>query len=109
MLLSQLRVSVGLTHSCAHNMQHCGATRNARLDASCLSHVQVLLQRTILLQSRQTHSRLLARRGGFIKRDGRMKQNDTLTSRLIDRPLRPMFPAGWFHDTQVRRTVACIT
>jgi polyribonucleotide nucleotidyltransferase len=35
--------------------------------------------------------------GGFIKREGRPTQKETLTARLIDRPIRPMFP-DWFHD-----------
>lgn len=42
---------------------------------------------------------------GFIKREGRPTEKDTLTSRLIDRPLRPLFADGWFHDTQVMTTV----
>ena len=33
--------------------------------------------------------------GGFFKREGRPNEKETLTSRLIDRPLRPLFPAGW--------------
>ena len=39
--------------------------------------------------------------GSFIKRDGRPRDHETLTSRLIDRPLRPAFPRGWAADTQV--------
>jgi polyribonucleotide nucleotidyltransferase len=39
--------------------------------------------------------------GGFIKREGRPSQKETLISRLIDRPLRPMFEEGYYHDTQV--------
>ncbi|MEX0676427.1 MAG: polyribonucleotide nucleotidyltransferase, partial [Pirellulales bacterium] len=35
--------------------------------------------------------------GGFIKREGRPTQKETLTARLIDRPIRPMFPE-WYHD-----------
>lgn len=38
---------------------------------------------------------------GFIKREGRPTEKDTLTSRLIDRPIRPLFPDGYYHDTQV--------
>lgn len=41
-------------------------------------------------------------RGGYIKRDGRPRQAETLTSRLVDRPLRPLLPSGWAHETQVR-------
>ncbi len=43
--------------------------------------------------------------GGFMKREGRPSEKETLTSRLIDRPLRPLFPKGYFHDTQVIATV----
>ena len=39
--------------------------------------------------------------GGFFKREGRSNEKETLTSRLIDRPLRPLFPDGWFFETQV--------
>jgi polyribonucleotide nucleotidyltransferase len=39
--------------------------------------------------------------GGFFKREGRPNEKEILTSRLIDRPLRPLFPEGWACDTQV--------
>jgi polyribonucleotide nucleotidyltransferase len=39
--------------------------------------------------------------GGFIKREGRPTTKETLTSRLIDRPLRPLFPAGYINEIQV--------
>ncbi|NGX59244.1 MAG: Polyribonucleotide nucleotidyltransferase [Chlamydiae bacterium] len=39
--------------------------------------------------------------GGYLKREGRPIEKEILTCRLIDRPLRPMFEKGWFHDTQV--------
>ncbi len=39
--------------------------------------------------------------GGFIKREGRPSEREILTSRLIDRPLRPLFPNGYYHDTQI--------
>jgi len=39
--------------------------------------------------------------GGFFKREGRLSERETLISRLIDRPLRPLFPEGWFYETQV--------
>ncbi len=39
--------------------------------------------------------------GGFFKREGRSNEKETLTARLIDRPLRPLFPSGWAHETQV--------
>src|SRR5229473_2757258 len=38
--------------------------------------------------------------GGFIKREGRMSEKETLTSRLIDRPVRPLFPEGFSCETQ---------
>ncbi|WP_029891590.1 polyribonucleotide nucleotidyltransferase [Polycyclovorans algicola] len=43
--------------------------------------------------------------GGFFKREGRMTEKETLTSRLIDRPLRPLFPDGFFNEVQVAATV----
>jgi polyribonucleotide nucleotidyltransferase len=39
--------------------------------------------------------------GGYFKREGRMTEIEILTSRLIDRPSRPLFPKGWRFDTQV--------
>jgi polyribonucleotide nucleotidyltransferase len=39
--------------------------------------------------------------GGFFKREGRPTEKEILTSRLIDRPLRPLFPEGFFNDVQV--------
>ena len=39
--------------------------------------------------------------GGFIKREGRSNDKEILTSRLIDRTIRPLFPDGFFHDTQI--------
>ncbi len=43
--------------------------------------------------------------GGFFKREGRPSEKETLTSRLIDRPIRPLFPAGFRNETQVICTV----
>ena len=43
--------------------------------------------------------------GGFFKREGRPTEKETLTSRLIDRPIRPLFPEGYKNDTQVVVTV----
>ncbi len=43
--------------------------------------------------------------GGFIKREGRPTEKETLTCRLIDRPIRPMFEEGYYHDTQIITTV----
>ena len=39
--------------------------------------------------------------GGFFKREGRPSEKETLTSRLIDRPLRPLFPDGFFNEVQI--------
>ncbi|SMF37055.1 polyribonucleotide nucleotidyltransferase [Xaviernesmea oryzae] len=43
--------------------------------------------------------------GGYFKREGRPSENETLVSRLIDRPIRPLFPEGYKNDTQVVVTV----
>ena len=42
--------------------------------------------------------------GGFLKREGRANDKEVLTSRLIDRPIRPLFPDGWYQETQVIAT-----
>jgi polyribonucleotide nucleotidyltransferase len=39
--------------------------------------------------------------GGFIKREGRLSEKEVLTSRLIDRPVRPLFPEGYSNETQI--------
>jgi polyribonucleotide nucleotidyltransferase len=39
--------------------------------------------------------------GGFFKREGKPAEKEVLTSRLIDRPIRPLFPTGWFYETQI--------
>jgi polyribonucleotide nucleotidyltransferase len=46
--------------------------------------------------------------GGFIKREGRPTEKAILTSRLIDRPLRPLFPKGFYRDVQVIATVLSV-
>ena len=46
--------------------------------------------------------------GGFIKREGRPTEKAILTSRLIDRPLRPLFPKGFYNDVQVIATVMSV-
>lgn len=46
--------------------------------------------------------------GGFIKREGRPSEKAILSSRLIDRPLRPLFPKGFYNDVQVVATVLCV-
>jgi polyribonucleotide nucleotidyltransferase len=43
--------------------------------------------------------------GGFFKREGRPTEKETLNSRLIDRPIRPLFPEGFYNDVQVVATV----
>lgn len=40
--------------------------------------------------------------GGYFKREGRPTEKEILTSRLIDRPIRPLFPKGWFNEVQVQ-------
>jgi len=46
--------------------------------------------------------------GGFFKREGRPTEKETLTSRLIDRPIRPLFPDGFLNDVQVVATVLSV-
>ena len=46
--------------------------------------------------------------GGFFKREGRPSEKETLTSRLIDRPLRPLFPKGFINEVQVIATVMAL-
>ncbi len=46
--------------------------------------------------------------GGFFKREGRQTEKEILTSRLIDRPIRPLFPEGYYYDTQVIASVLSI-
>jgi polyribonucleotide nucleotidyltransferase len=46
--------------------------------------------------------------GGFFKREGRPSERETLTSRLIDRPIRPLFPDGFFNEVQVVATVVSL-
>ncbi len=46
--------------------------------------------------------------GGFIKREGRPTEKAILSSRLIDRPIRPLFPKGFYNDVVVVATVMCI-
>jgi len=46
--------------------------------------------------------------GGFFKREGRQSEKEVLTSRLIDRPLRPLFPDGFYFDTQIIASVLSI-
>ncbi|HQP10396.1 MAG TPA: polyribonucleotide nucleotidyltransferase, partial [Candidatus Omnitrophota bacterium] len=43
--------------------------------------------------------------GGFFKREGRPTQKEILTSRVIDRPIRPLFPQGFFNEVQIVATV----
>ena len=46
--------------------------------------------------------------GGFIKREGRPSEKAILNSRLIDRPIRPLFPKGYYNDVVVVATVMCV-
>jgi polyribonucleotide nucleotidyltransferase len=46
--------------------------------------------------------------GGFFKREGRPTEKETLTSRLIDRPIRPLFPEGFYNEIQVVATVVSL-
>jgi len=46
--------------------------------------------------------------GGFFKREGRPTEKETLTSRLIDRPIRPLFPEGFVNDVQVVASVLSV-
>ncbi|MEW5010051.1 MAG: polyribonucleotide nucleotidyltransferase [Cycloclasticus sp.] len=46
--------------------------------------------------------------GGFFKREGRPSEKETLTSRLIDRPIRPLFPKGYKNETQIIATVVSL-
>ncbi len=46
--------------------------------------------------------------GGFFKREGRQTEKEILTSRLIDRPIRPLFPEGYYYDTQIIASVLSI-
>lgn len=46
--------------------------------------------------------------GGFFKREGRPTEKETLTSRLIDRPIRPLFPKGFMNEVQVIATVVSV-
>lgn len=46
--------------------------------------------------------------GGFFRREGRPSESEILISRLIDRPIRPLFPKGFYHDVQVTATVMSV-
>jgi polyribonucleotide nucleotidyltransferase len=46
--------------------------------------------------------------GGFFKREGRQTEKETLISRLIDRPIRPLFPEGFHHEVQIIATVVSL-
>ncbi len=47
--------------------------------------------------------------GGFFRREGRPSEAETLTCRLIDRPIRPLFPKGFYHDLQIVATVMSVS
>src|SRR5512139_3869213 len=46
--------------------------------------------------------------GGFFRREGRPSEKETLTSRLIDRPIRPLFPDGFYNEVQIVATVMSV-
>jgi polyribonucleotide nucleotidyltransferase len=46
--------------------------------------------------------------GGFFKREGRPSEKETLTCRLIDRPIRPLFPEGFYNEVQIIATVMSV-
>ena len=46
--------------------------------------------------------------GGFFRREGRPSEHETLTARLIDRPIRPLFPEGFLNEVQVIATVVSL-
>jgi len=60
---------------------------------------------TVNYQERPT---LRTHSGGFFKREGRPTEKETLTSRLIDRPIRPLFPEGFINDVQVVASVLSV-
>src|SRR5689334_24946567 len=43
--------------------------------------------------------------GGYFKREGRPTEKEILTCRLTDRPIRPLFPKGWYNEVQVQTVV----
>ena len=46
--------------------------------------------------------------GGFIKREGRPTENATLAARMIDRPMRPLFPSDFKHEVQIVNTILSV-
>src|SRR3954465_8572018 len=46
--------------------------------------------------------------GSFMRREGRPAQEATLSARMIDRPIRPLFPEGFYYDTQVEATILSV-
>src|SRR3954453_18494575 len=46
--------------------------------------------------------------GSFFKREGRPSEKGILTARMIDRPIRPLFPKGWHNETQIVATPMCV-
>src|ERR671936_1913771 len=46
--------------------------------------------------------------GSFFKREGRAGEKATLSARMIDRPIRPLFPKGWNYETQIVATPMCV-
>src|SRR5438094_6275333 len=46
--------------------------------------------------------------GSFFKREGRPSEKGILTARMIDRPIRPLFPKSWHNETQIVATPMCV-
>ena len=57
------------------------------------------------VEYREKHSAAGKFPGGFIKREGRPSTKETLTARMIDRPIRPLFPEGYFQEVQITANV----
>src|SRR5213594_4554322 len=47
--------------------------------------------------------------GGYFKREGRPTEKEILTCRMIDRPIRPLFPKGWYNEVQVQSILLSAT
>jgi polyribonucleotide nucleotidyltransferase len=77
---------------------------NAMLLATCVSKTEADPSRDFLPLSVDYQERYASNGripGGFLKREGRLSDSEILISRLVDRTVRPMFPEGYFCDTQV--------
>lgn len=45
--------------------------------------------------------------GGYFKREGKPSEKEVLSARIVDRPIRPMFPKGWYYETQIVAFIVC--